>query len=84
MVVSVDSKKRCRYLIEHNRCEFPHLWQMAEEEREAVAIEFLNSVEDDSSWNDNLTYDELFDESHMQSYTNPDGAVIIAEIEKEL
>ena len=84
MVVSVDSKKNCRYLVENCECEFPHLWLMEKDEREAAAIEFLNSVKDDSSWNDGLTYDELFDEAHMRSYTNPDGAAIIAEIEKKL
>lgn len=84
MIVSVDNKKRCRYLIENNECEFPHSWQMEEEEREAAAIEFLNSVEDDSSWRDNLTYDDLFSDEVMASWNNPDGNVIIAEIQKEL
>ena len=84
MIVSVDSKKNCRYLIENNKCEFPHLWQMEEDEREAAAIEFLNSVEDDSSWNDNLTYDDFFSDEVMASWNNPDGNVIIAEIKKEL
>ena len=84
MIVSVDNKKRCRYLIENNECEFPHSWQMEEEEREAAAIEFLNSVEDDSSWSDNLTYDDLFSDEVMASWNNPDGNVIIAEIQKEL
>lgn len=84
MIVSVDRKKNCRYLIENTKCEFPHLWQIDKDERWRVAVEFLKTVEDNSSWRDNLTYDELFDEEHMWSYTNPDGAVIIAEFEKEL
>ena len=84
MVVSVDSKKNCRYLVENCECEFPHLWLMEKDEREAAAIEFLNSVEDDSSWNDNLTYDDFFSDEFMASWNNPDGNVIIAEIKKEL
>lgn len=84
MIVSVDSNKKCRYLIENNKCEFPHLWQMEEEKRKRAAVKFLKTVEDDSSWRDNLTYTELFDEEHMRSYDNPDGFVIVAEIEKEL
>ena len=84
MIVSVDSEKNCRYFIENNKCEFPHLWQMEEEEREATAIEFLNSVEDDSSWRDNLTYDDFFSDEVLASMDNPDGNVIIAEIQKEL
>ena len=84
MTVSVNSKKNCRYLIENCECEFPHLWLMEEEEREAAAIEFLNSVEDDSSWNDNLTYDDFFSDEFMASWNNPDGNVIIAELQKEL
>lgn len=84
MIVSVDSKKNCRYLIENCKCEFPHLWLMEEDEQEAAAIEFLNSVEDDSSWNDNLTYDDFFSDEVMASWNNPDGSVIIAEIKKEL
>ena len=84
MIVSVDSKKNCRYLIENNKCEFPHLWQMKNKERKAAAIEFLNSVEDDSSWNDNLTYDDFFSDKVMASWANPDGNFIIAKIQKEL
>lgn len=84
MIVSVDSDKNCRYMWETNECEFPHIWEMPEEDREKAAKKFLRTVEDDSSWNDNLIYDELFDEEHMRSYDNPDGFVIVAEIEKEL
>lgn len=84
MIVSVDSDKNCRYMWETNECEFPHLWQMEEEKRKRAAVKFLKTVEDDSSWRDNLTYTELFDEEHMRSYDNPDGFVIVAEIEKEL
>lgn len=84
MIVSVDSEKNCRYLIENCECEFPHLWLMEEEEREAAAIEFLNSVEDDSSWNDNLTYDDFFSDEVMASWNKTDGNIIIAELQKEL
>ena len=84
MIVSVDSKKNCRYLIENCECEFPHLWLMEKEEREAAAIEFLNSVEDDSSWSDNLTYEDFFKDGVLVSWDNPDGNGIVAEIIKEL
>ena len=84
MIISVDSNKKCRYLIDNNDCCIPYLGHFAAAERWRVAVDFLNSIEDDSSWNDNLTYDELFDEAHMRSYTNPDGFVIVAEIKKNL
>lgn len=84
MIASVDSDNNCRYMWENNECEFPHIWEMPEEDRKKAATKFLRTVEDDSSWNDNLTYDELFNDDTMASYNNPDGLVIIAEIEKEL
>ena len=84
VIASVDSNKKCRYLVDNNDCCIPYLGHFDEDERWKVAVDFLNSIKDDSSWNDNLTYDELFDEDNMWAYTNPDGAVIIAEINKEL
>lgn len=84
MIISVDSNKKCRYLIDNNDCCIPYLGHFDEDERCKVAVDFLDSVEDDSSWNDNLTYNDLFSDEVMASWNNPDGNVVIAEIEKEL
>ena len=83
MIVSVDSDGNCRILYDSNECPLPYLCGLDEEEQEKVAIDFLNTVEDDSSWDDGFTYDELFNDESMCSYSNPDGFEIIAEIEKE-
>lgn len=66
MVVSVDENKNCRYLKETE--DFP----VYAENEEAIA--FLDSVEDDSGWEDDCEYEEIFTED----------VEIIAEIEKEL
>ena len=44
-------------------------------EKEQKALEFLESVEDDSSWEDDCSYEQIFEEFPVD---------IIAEIEKEL
>lgn len=72
MIVSVDNDNNCRYLTETN--DFPHIDDMNKEEQEEAARKFLEAVEDDSSWEDDCTYDQIF----------TDGVDIIAEIEKEL
>lgn len=67
MIVSVDNENNARYLTETE--EFPY---MATEEE---ALHFLETaVEDDSSWETDLSPDEIF----------VDGVDIIAEIEKEI
>lgn len=71
MIVSVDNDNNCRYLTETE--EFPNIVDI--DEKEKVAKEFLETmVEDDSSWKDDCTYDQIF----------TDGVDIIAEIEKEI
>ena len=72
MVVSVDSENNCRYLTETN--DFPYIADMDTEQKEQAAREFLESVEDDSSWEDDCTYSQIF----------ADGVEVLAEIEKEL
>lgn len=69
MVVSVDSDGDCRYMIENEY--FPILAEDPEER----AKEFLNSIEDDSSWQDDCTYSQIFEEFPVD---------ILAEVEKEL
>lgn len=72
MVVSVDSDHNCRYLTETNG--FPDITGMDTEQKERAATEFLEAVEDDSGWEDDCTYDQIF----------TDGVELLAEIEKEL
>lgn len=73
MVVSVDEDKNCRYLTETE--DFPDIMYDDPEEQERKALEFLNSIEDDSSWEDDCSYEQIFEEFPVE---------IIAEIEKEL
>lgn len=75
MVVSVDGENNCRYLTE--TAEFPYIMEDEPEEQARKALEFLESVEDDSSWEDDCTYYQLFEEFEYD-------IEIIAEIEKEL
>lgn len=72
MVASVDSENECRYLTETN--DFPVLSGMDTDQKGKVAHEFLATIEDDSSWDDDCTYDQIF----------ADGVDILAKIEKEI
>lgn len=73
MIVSVDNENNCKYLTETN--EFPYLVGKERKYKEQKASEFLESVEDDSSWEDDCSYEQIFEEFSVD---------IIAEIEKEL
>ena len=73
MLVSVDGDNNCRYLTETD--EFPYIVNNDVEEKERKALEFLKSVEDDSLWEDDCSYEQIFEEFPVD---------IIAEIEKEL
>lgn len=72
MVVSVDENNNCRYLTE--TADFPNMTAMTRDEKKAAAVEFLNAVEDDSSWNDDCSYEDIFN----------NDAEIIADAEKYL
>lgn len=58
MVISVDEHKNCRYLTETE--DFPYLLNLSKEEQISAAKEFLNSIKDDSSWQNDVSYDYLF------------------------
>ena len=73
MVVSVDEDKNCRYLTETE--DFPYVINDDTEEKEQKVLDFLESVEDDSSWEDDCSYEQIFEEFPVE---------IIAKIEKEL
>lgn len=73
MIVSVDKDNDCRYLTETD--EFPYMVNDDLEEKERKALDFLESVEDDSSWENDCNYEQIFEEFPVD---------IIAEIEKEL
>lgn len=70
MVVSVDFENNCRYLTQTE--EFPV--NPSEEE----AKEFLESIEDDSSWEDDCTHEQIFED--VEKFDEE----ILANIEKEL
>lgn len=72
MIVSVDNDNNCRYLTEMD--EFPYIVNMDEGEAKETARKFLEEVEDDSSWKDDCTYDQIFNGIET----------VLAEIEKEL
>lgn len=72
MVVSVDSESSCRYLTETD--DFPYIADMDTEQKEQAARKFLEAVEDDSSWEDDCTYGQIF----------TDGVEVLAETGKEL
>lgn len=57
MVASV-SEDECRYITENN--EFPILPDDPEKQEE-VARKFLESIEDDSSWEDDCTEEEVLE-----------------------
>ena len=73
MIVSVDKDNDCRYLTETD--EFTYMLNDTSEEKERKALDFLESVEDDSSWENDCNYEQIFEEFPVD---------IIAEIEKEL
>lgn len=75
MVVSVDEEKNCLYLTENE--EFPYIdEELEKEEQIKQATEFLkNVVEDDSSWENDCSYQQLFEDSSIE---------ILVEIEKDL
>ena len=73
MLVSVDKDKNCRYLTETD--EFPYIVNNDVKGKEQKALEFLESIEDDSSWDDDCSYEQIFEEFPVD---------VIAEIEKEL
>lgn len=70
MVVSVDSENNCRYLTQTE--DFPANHGCEE------AKEFLESIEDDNTWEDDCTYDEIFGD--IDKFNEE----ILAEVEKKL
>lgn len=72
MLVSVDEEDNCRYLIDNG--DFPSTEDRECEDNTKI-IGFLQSVEDDSSWEDDCSKEELLED---------ETTIIIAEIEKEL
>lgn len=75
MLVSVDEEYNCRYLTETE--DFPYIANDDPDIQKEKALDFLETVEDDSSWEDDCSYDQIFEEF-------PDDIEIIAEIKKEL
>lgn len=71
MVVSVDNCGDCRYMTENQY--FPSLSEEPEVMHEQI-LDFLKSIEDDSSWSDDCDYDQVF----------VDEVDILAEIESEI
>ena len=71
MVVSVDNCGGCRYMTENQY--FPLLSEEPEVMHEQI-LDFLQSIEDNSSWSDDCDYDQIF----------VDEVDILAEIESEI
>lgn len=71
MVVSVDNYGDCRYMTENQY--FPSLSEEPEVMHEQI-LDFLQSIEDDSSWSDDCDYDQIF----------VDEVDILDEIESEI
>lgn len=81
MLVSIDKENNCRYLTETE--EFPYIVGLEKDEQKEKALEFLELVEDDSSWEDVGEIEDL------EEWLNIDGHLgtpseILAETEKEL
>ena len=72
MVVSIDDNNKCRYLTETEK--FPYIINLEKEEQIEEANKFLEKITDDSSWNDDVSYDELF----------TDNIFVLTKIEKEV
>ena len=72
MLVSVDRNKNCKYLTETE--DFPVITGLDEKEKIKRINEFLAIVEDDTSWDSDCTYDQIF----------VDDIDVLAETEKEL
>lgn len=72
MVVSVDAEKNCKYLTEKEF--FPYLINMDFEEKKKIAREFLEDLQDESGFEDDLTYEQLF----------APGTAIVVAIEKDI
>lgn len=71
MVVSVDNQGDCRYMTENQY--FPSLSEDPDVMHEQI-LDFLESIEDDSSWSDDCDYDQIF----------VNEVDILAEIESEI
>lgn len=82
MVVSVDTDNQCRYLVDNGT--FPLIYHFDDDEKEQIAVDFLRSIDDVSSWASDLSYSDLFSGDNFESFENPDGFGIIASIEKDL
>ena len=72
MLVSVDVDRNCKYLTETD--EFPIIVNLEPEEQKEKIEKFIETVEDDTSWESDCTYDQIF----------ADSVDVMAETEKEL
>ena len=71
MVVSCDQEGACRYMTENEY--FPVLPDDPSE-KQRQALDFLRTIEDDSSWEDDCEYNQIF----------VDDVEVLAEIESEI
>lgn len=72
MVISVDTKKNCKFLTEKEG--FPYIVNMGKEDKEKAAKEFLEDLQDESGFEDDLMYEQLF----------VPGTTVLAEIERDI
>lgn len=81
MLVSMDKENNCRYLTETE--EFPYIIGLEKDEQQEKVLEFLNIVEDDSSWEDAGKIENLEEWLNLDGHLG-DPSEIVAEIEKDL
>lgn len=81
MLVSMDKENNCRYLTETE--EFPYIIGLEKDGQQEKALEFLNIVEDDSSWEDAGKIENLEEWLNLDGHLG-DPSEIVAEIEKDL
>lgn len=58
MLVSIDDDKKCKYLTETE--DFPNIVNLDPKEQKEKIKKFLESIEDDTSWETDCTYDQIF------------------------
>lgn len=81
MVVSVNKDKEVRYLTE--TVDFPALSNLDDEDQIVIAKEFLESIEDDSTWENAGVVEDLDEWLNLDGHLG-DASEIIINIEKEL
>lgn len=84
MIASIDSNNNCRYIVENANYVFPNIYGLDNDEKNKIASDFLKTINDDSTWNGSISYNELFPVSEYGWSIFDCDWGIVAEIEKEI